>query len=156
MALAQVLLGLAPITFFWCKKLCDHCEHDPFFLKFQSRFWTSRFVRLVQKKWNELETDFKQFQTVTFFPQKVLLFVANYCFELKYAMIVNMTLFFSNFGHVFELPESLDWFKKNETNLKQVWNNFKQSLFFLQKVLLFVANYCFALAFIQLIWLTIH
>ena len=70
MALAQVLLGLAPITFFLDEKICNHCEHDPFF---------------------------------------------------------------SNFSPVFEIPDSLDWFKKNETKLKQNSNNFNHSLFFPSK-----------------------
>ena len=70
-------------------------------------------------------------------------------------MIVNMTLFFSNFGRVFKLPDSLDWFKKNETMLKHISKNFNQSLFFLQKLLPFVANYCFALKYAMIVNMTL-
>ena len=62
--------------FLFCKEICDHCEHDPFFLKIQSTFWVSKLIRLVQKqKWNELKTiSISRF----FFRLIVLLIVANH------------------------------------------------------------------------------
>ena len=95
-------VGFSSNNFFLDEKNMRSLWTWPFFFKFQSSFWDSRFIRLVQKKWNEVETKFKQFQSLAFFSfKKLLLIVANYCFAKKYAIIVNMTLFSQNSVHFF-------------------------------------------------------
>ena len=51
----------------------------------------------------------------------------------NYAIIVNMTLFFSNSSHVFELPDSLDWFKKKWNELETDFKQFQSVTFFSSK-----------------------
>ena len=64
-------------------------------LKIQTSFWSSNLFgsKKLKRTWNILQTiSLNRF----FFPQKVLVFVANYCFALDYLIIVNMNLFAQN------------------------------------------------------------
>ena len=70
-ALAQVLLGLAPITFFLDEKNMRSLWTWPFFCsKFRHPFEVLKFLDWFKKKWKEVETNFKQFQSVAFFSLK--------------------------------------------------------------------------------------
>ena len=84
-----------------------------FLLKIQTSFWSSKIVRLVQKKWKEVETNFKQFQSVAFFSLK-----KSFWLLLFFVLHANMRslwtwpFFCSKFRHPFEVPNSLDLVKR--------------------------------------------
>ena len=70
--------------------------------------WDLRSFKVIQNLINGFSPSFVGFSSNNIF------FGRN-----KFAMIVNMSFFCSKFGSAFEFPDSLDWFKKNETNLKK-------------------------------------
>ena len=106
--------------------------------KSRSAFETPDSLDWFKKNETKLKQNSNTFNHSLFFSsKKLLLIVANYCFAKKYAIIVNMTLFFSKFSPLFEFPDSLDWFKKKWNELK---TNFKQ----FQSVAFFFASKCFS------------
>ena len=78
-------VGFSSNNFFLDEKNMRSLWTWPFFFKFQSSFWDSRFIRLVQKKWNEVETKFKQFQSLAFFPSKS-------CFSLLLIIVLQRNM----------------------------------------------------------------
>ena len=123
------------------KKICDHCEHDPFFSNFSPVFEIPDSLDWFKKNKTKLKQNSNNFNHSLFFPPKS-------CFSLLLIIVLQRNMrslwtwpFFLKIHSTFWVSRLIRLVQKNETNLKQISNNFNQSLFFF-------ASKCFSLLLI--------